>query len=142
MTANDITATLESTFHVITGANMSGKSTFLKQVILLQVSISALDERHDTRRFHTCLLFQVMAQLGSYVPAKHAMFRVCDCIFSRMGTGDSIECHASTFELEMKETRFRLQRKKHHSIAMESADCLSFQLHIVWPDLRVFGCSG
>ncbi len=47
--ANDVVATCESSFHVLTGANMSGKSTYLKMVILLQVTIAkwALTFRYE-----------------------------------------------------------------------------------------------
>jgi len=65
---------------------MSGKSTYLRQVVLLQV----------------------LAQMGCYVPAEHATFRLVDNIFSRMGTGDSLECRASTFQVEMKEMAYIL----------------------------------
>jgi DNA mismatch repair ATPase MutS len=40
-----------------------------------------------------------MAQLGCFVPANFAQFRIADAIFSRIGTSDSIECNASTFML-------------------------------------------
>merc|ERR1712110_805829 len=87
---NDISATpIEANFHVITGPNMSGKSTFLKQIVLLQV----------------------IAQSGCFVPAinePQPMFRVADSIFSRVGMSDSIECNASTFALEMKEMAYIL----------------------------------
>ena len=83
---NDTTVTLENNFQVLTGANMSGKSTYLKQIVLLQV----------------------MAQVGCHVPADFASFRIADGIFSRIGTGDSIECNASTFTLEMKEIAYIL----------------------------------
>ena len=87
---NDITATpIEANFQVITGPNMSGKSTYLKQIVLLQV----------------------MAQSGCFVPAinePQPMFRVADSIFSRVGMSDSIECNASTFAMEMKETAYIL----------------------------------
>ena len=65
--SNDITATpIEANFQVITGPNMSGKSTYLKQIVLLQV----------------------MAQSGCFVPAfnePQPMFRMADSIFSRVG---------------------------------------------------------
>ena len=65
--SNDITATpIEANFQVITGPNMSGKSTYLKQIVLLQV----------------------MAQSGCFVPALNEpqpMFRMADSIFSRVG---------------------------------------------------------
>ncbi|KAH9363560.1 hypothetical protein HPB48_005907 [Haemaphysalis longicornis] len=57
----------------------SGKSTYLKQVAALQV----------------------MAQLGSFVPAKHASFRIADQIFARTGHGDDIETNCSTFLMEV-----------------------------------------
>ena len=40
-----------------------------------------------------------MGQLGCFVPADFAQFRITDAIFSRIGTSDSIECNASTFML-------------------------------------------
>ncbi|XP_071353932.1 mutS protein homolog 4 isoform X3 [Trachinotus anak] len=70
-----------SNFVIITGPNMSGKSTYLKQVALCQV----------------------MAQIGSFVPAEYASFRVADQIFTRIGVDDDFETNCSTFMLEMKE---------------------------------------
>ena len=46
-------------------------------------------------------LLQVMAQIGSFVPAEYASFRVVDQIFSRIGCDDDIETNASTFMLEV-----------------------------------------
>jgi DNA mismatch repair protein MSH4 len=63
----------------ITGPNMSGKTTFLREVALLQI----------------------MAQVGSFVPAKFAAFRLADRILSRMGLSDSIEGDASTAKAEV-----------------------------------------
>lgn len=57
----------------------SGKSTYLKQVALLQI----------------------MAQIGCFVPAKYASFRVARQIFSRIGSDDDLETNASTFVLEV-----------------------------------------
>lgn len=57
----------------------SGKSTYLKQIALLQI----------------------MAQIGCYVPAEYACFRVADQIFSRIGSDDDIETNSSTFMLEV-----------------------------------------
>ena len=42
-----------------------------------------------------------MAQIGSYVPALYASFRICDQIFSRIGSDDDLETNASTFMLEV-----------------------------------------
>lgn len=58
---------------------MSGKSTYLKQIVLLQI----------------------MAQLGCFVPAKQAMFRITNLVFCKIVTRDDIECNASTFSLEV-----------------------------------------
>ena len=85
---NDIIANVkDANFQLLSGSNMSGKSTYLKQVVLLQI----------------------MAQTGCYVPAEgSAQFRICDAIFSRVGTADNLEYNASTFMLEMRETSYIL----------------------------------
>lgn len=93
---NDTTVTSENSFQVLTGANMSGKSTYLKQIVLLQV----------------------MAQIGCHVPADFASFRIADGIFSRIGTGDSIECNASTFTMEMKEMAYILSSLGRRSLVI------------------------
>lgn len=92
--ANDVTASPEFSFNVLTGDNMSGKSTYLKQVVLLQV----------------------MAQVGCYVPADSAHFRITDAIYARIGTSDNIECNASTFMLEMKEMSYILSNMTSKSL--------------------------
>ena len=65
---------------------MSGKSTYLRQVVLLSI----------------------MAQIGCYVPAQFARFRIPDRIFSRVSNRDCIESNSSTFMVEMQETSFIL----------------------------------
>ncbi len=67
---------------VITGPNMSGKSTFLRQVALIVL----------------------MAQMGSFVPAKSARIGLVDRIFTRIGAQDEIHAGQSTFMVEMIET--------------------------------------
>jgi DNA mismatch repair protein MutS len=67
---------------LITGPNMAGKSTYLRQVALIVV----------------------MAQIGSYVPAKSARIGVCDKIFTRIGASDDVSRGVSTFLAEMTET--------------------------------------
>ncbi len=57
----------------------SGKSTYIRQIALLQI----------------------MAQIGCFVPAEYASFRVADKIFSRIGSDDDIETNASTFMVEV-----------------------------------------
>ncbi|XP_034251645.1 mutS protein homolog 4-like isoform X2 [Thrips palmi] len=84
--ANDIEATSWQNMSVITGPNMSGKSIYIRQVLLLQI----------------------MAQVGCYVPAEEATFRITDRIFSHLNFDDSIENNASTLALEMKEMQLIL----------------------------------
>ena len=67
---------------IITGPNMGGKSTYLRQVALI------------------C----VMAQIGSYVPAQTADLPILDRIFTRIGAGDNLSQGKSTFLVEMEET--------------------------------------
>ncbi|KYN19241.1 MutS protein like protein 4 [Trachymyrmex cornetzi] len=85
--ANDVNASITHNFHLITGPNMSGKSTYLKQIVLLQI----------------------MAQIGSYVPASKATFRVADRILCRISSRDDAELNASAYVLEMKEAQYILQ---------------------------------
>lgn len=67
---------------IITGPNMGGKSTYLRQVALM------------------C----IMAQIGSMVPASNASFSILDRIFTRIGAGDNVAQGKSTFLIEMEET--------------------------------------
>lgn len=79
---NDTTLdTDRSRFMVITGPNMAGKSTYMRQVALITV----------------------MAQIGSFVPAAEARIGVCDRIFTRVGASDDLASGTSTFMLEMNE---------------------------------------
>ncbi|XP_041828889.1 mutS protein homolog 4 isoform X6 [Melanotaenia boesemani] len=83
-----------SNFVIITGPNMSGKSTYLKQVALCQI----------------------MAQIGSFVPAEYASFRVADQIFTRIGVDDDFETNSSTFMLEMKEISYIIHNASDRSL--------------------------
>ena len=86
LTPNDTNVDCFSRLHILTGPNMSGKSTYLRQVVLLTI----------------------MAQIGCFVPAQFATFRITDRIFSRVSTKDCIETNSSTFMVEMQETAFIL----------------------------------
>ncbi|KAL7123430.1 hypothetical protein ACP275_01G104000 [Erythranthe tilingii] len=92
--ANNIFLSEASNMIVVTGPNMSGKSTYLQQICLVVI----------------------LAQIGCYVPARFATLRVVDRIFTRMGTMDSVESNSSTFMTEMKETAFILQNASHRSL--------------------------
>lgn len=67
---------------IITGPNMSGKSTYLR----------------------SCALISIMAHMGSYVPAKSADISILDRVFTRVGASDNIAKGESTFMVEMVET--------------------------------------
>ena len=79
--ANDAVFEDGEIVRVITGPNMSGKSTFLRQVVLIVL----------------------MAQLGSFVPAESAEIGLVDRIFTRIGAQDAIHAGQSTFMVEMIE---------------------------------------
>jgi DNA mismatch repair protein MutS len=79
---NDIIFELGECVRVITGPNMSGKSTYLRQAALIAL----------------------MAQMGSFVPVEAARLGVVDRIFTRIGAQDEIHAGQSTFMVEMVET--------------------------------------
>jgi len=76
---------------VLTGPNMAGKSTILRQTALIVL----------------------LAQIGSFVPADRATIGVCDRIFTRVGAVDDLARGQSTFMVEMAETAAIL----HHATA-------------------------
>lgn len=79
---NDLEFKDDEFIRIITGPNMSGKSTYLRQVALIIL----------------------LAQIGSYVPARSAVIGVVDRIFTRIGAQDEIHAGQSTFMVEMTET--------------------------------------
>ena len=93
---NDCTLGGEADIVVLTGPNMGGKSTYLRQVAL------------------TVLL----AQCGSYVPAERARIGVVDRIFSRVGAQDEIAAGRSTFMVEMEETAAILHNATERSLVV------------------------
>jgi DNA mismatch repair protein MutS len=81
---------------IITGPNMAGKSTYLRQVALITI----------------------MAQVGSFVPAKEAKIGVVDKIFTRIGASDDISRGVSTFLAEMMETANILNNVSENSLVI------------------------
>ncbi|NPA05925.1 MAG: DNA mismatch repair protein MutS [Chloroflexi bacterium] len=81
---------------ILTGPNMSGKSTFLRQVALIVL----------------------MAQMGSFVPAREATIGVVDRIFTRIGAQDEIHAGQSTFMVEMLETAHILHHATPRSLVI------------------------
>jgi DNA mismatch repair protein MutS len=79
---NDVRLTVDARLVILTGPNMAGKSTILRQVGLIVL----------------------MAQIGSFVPAMSASIGVCDRVFTRVGASDNLVRGQSTFMVEMAET--------------------------------------
>lgn len=84
---NDAYATTETRFQIITGCNMSGKSTYIRALALMTV----------------------MAQIGCFVPAQYASFPIVHQLFARVATTDDIDANVSTFAAEMREMAFILR---------------------------------
>lgn len=81
---------------IITGPNMAGKSTYMRQVAILTI----------------------MAQVGSFIPAKEAFFTPVDRIFTRVGAADDISIGQSTFMVEMKEVSHILKNATENSLIL------------------------
>jgi DNA mismatch repair protein MutS len=88
--------TSDHRFILLTGPNMGGKSTYLRQTALLVI----------------------MAQIGSFVPAKAAKLGIVDRIFTRIGAGDDLASGQSTFYLEMAEAANILRRSTGRSLLL------------------------
>jgi DNA mismatch repair protein MutS len=93
---NDIVLDEDGRIVILTGPNMAGKSTLLRQVGLIQL----------------------MAQMGSFVPAGSAKLPLCDRIFTRVGASDNLVRGQSTFMVEMQETAAILNGATSHSLVL------------------------
>ncbi len=84
----------ENMLHIITGPNMAGKSTFMRQTAIIVL----------------------LAQMGSFVPAKEADIGIVDRIFTRIGASDNLSQGESTFMVEMTEVSNILRYATKHSL--------------------------
>lgn len=93
---NNCTLTDDANMLLITGPNMSGKSTFMRQVALTVI----------------------MAQMGCYVPCEYAKLPVTDQIFTRIGAADDLASGQSTFMMEMMESRYAIGNATEKSLLL------------------------
>lgn len=91
---NDARLGKEEKIAIITGPNMAGKSTYMRQVALIVL----------------------MASIGSFVPAKQADIPICDRIFTRVGASDDLASGQSTFMVEMSEVSNILRNASENSL--------------------------
>ena len=94
--ANDILLDKKTDILLITGPNMGGKSTYMRQLALIVI----------------------MAQMGCYVPAKEANLMIFDQIFTRIGASDDLISGQSTFMVEMSEANYALRKATVNSLLL------------------------
>ncbi|KAI9462307.1 muts domain V-domain-containing protein [Lactarius psammicola] len=95
-TPNTVSLSPDSQLHVVTGPNMAGKSTLLRQTALIAI----------------------LAQSGSFVPADYAQVGIVDRLFSRIGAKDDLFRDRSTFMVEMQETADILKKATPRSLVI------------------------
>lgn len=93
---NDCILTEQKNMMLITGPNMSGKSTYMRQVALIVV----------------------LAQMGCYVPADEVLLPITDQIFTRIGAADDLAAGQSTFMVEMLESQHAITNATEHSLLL------------------------
>lgn len=93
---NDTLLTQSKHLALITGPNMAGKSTYMRQVALIVL----------------------MAQIGSFIPAEKASISIVDHIFTRVGASDDLASGQSTFMVEMREVSYILHHVTEHSLVI------------------------
>lgn len=94
--ANDLQLDADHQLLIITGPNMGGKSTYMRQ----------------------CALIVLLAHIGSFVPAVKAEIGAIDRIFTRIGSSDDLASGRSTFMVEMTETAMILNNATEHSLVL------------------------
>lgn len=91
---NDIIIDKDSRIQIITGPNMGGKSTYMRQAAIITI----------------------MAHMGSFVTAKSANLPILDAVFTRVGASDDLSLGQSTFMVEMKEVAYILKNATENSL--------------------------
>lgn len=94
--ANDVMLDQKTNMQLITGPNMAGKSTYMRELALIVI----------------------LAQMGSFVPAEYAELPIFDQIFTRIGANDDMAMGQSTFMVEMAEANHALQEATAHSLVL------------------------
>lgn len=93
---NDIEMDLDTDILLITGPNMAGKSTYMRQMAITVI----------------------MAQIGCFVPAKEATLPIFDAIFTRIGASDDLVSGESTFMVEMMEANYAIRNATKNSLIL------------------------
>ena len=94
--SNDIFMDQNTNILLITGPNMAGKSTYMRQMAIITI----------------------MAQIGSFVPAKHAELPIFDAIYTRIGASDDLVSGESTFMVEMMEANNAITNATKNSLIL------------------------